>query len=536
MPTALLSVYDKSGIVAFASTLHDSGWRLVSSGGTAAAVAAAGLPVLDVAELTGVPAILGHRVVTLHPKVHGGILADRDNAQHRADLAAHGIDTIDLVVVNLYPFATDPGIELIDIGGPAMVRAAAKNFAHVGVVVDPADYDAVSAEIAAGGALSGATRARLAAKAFATTSAYDAEIVAWLGRAGREPSDADVAGDRLTTSAPDGHDHDAGDLIETAAAHVARAAELPPTITLQLEHAQALRYGENPHQQAARYRFAGVRGWWDSAEQLGGKELSYLNLYDTEAAWRLVHRFGEPACVIVKHANPCGVAVAGDIGAAYVVANACDPVSAFGGIVALNRPVTAALATALAQVFTEVVIAPDFDTVALDVFGAKKNLRLLRAQPPAPLPLDLRPIDGGLLVQQPDAVALDRTAWRVATAAQPDAAQWDDLEFAWVVCAAVSSNAIVYAKDRQAFGIGAGQQNRLDSARIAAERAGDRARGGVCASDAFFPFRDGLDAAAAAGVRAVIQPGGSVRDDEVIAAADEHGIAMVFTGQRHFRH
>ena len=497
MPTALLSVYDKTGVADLAEGLDAAGWKVLSSGGTAKEIAARGVPVTDVAELTGSGAILGHRVVTLHPKVHGGILADLGDPSHLADLAEHGIEPIDLVVVNLYPFATSPGVELIDIGGPAMVRAAAKNHDRVAVVVDPEDYDTVLAEIRAEGQVGGVSRRALARKAFATTAAYDGAIATWL-------------------------DDDIG--------------ELPETMNLALRRVQELRYGENPHQRGARYRFDGARGWWDDAVQHGGKELSYLNLYDTEAAWRLVHRFSEPACVIVKHANPCGVAVAGDVADAYTRANACDPVSAFGGIVAVNRPVTAEMAEALAPVFTEVVVAPDYDPGALTTLTAKKNLRVMSAPAPSALAFDVRPIDGGLLVQQPDPVSTDRSSWRVVTAAGPTSAQWDDLEFAWIVCAAVSSNAIVLANDRQAFGVGAGQQNRLDSACIAAARAGDRVAGGVCASDAFFPFRDGLDAVAAAGVSAVIQPGGSVRDDEVIAAADEHGIAMVFTGERHFRH
>ncbi len=505
VPTALLSVYDKSGIVEFAESLHRLGWSIVSSGGTARAIADAGTPVTDVADLTGVPAILGHRVVTLHPKIHGGILADPTDAEHVADMDHHGISPIDLVVVNLYPFSSDPSIELIDIGGPAMVRAAAKNHEHVGIVVDPADYDVVLDELGRDGALGASTKRRLARTAFAATAAYDAAIVTWLDES--EPSDGD----------------------DTAEA-------LPSSIHLALELAQPLRYGENPHQQGARYRQVGATSWWDSMTQHGGKELSYLNVFDTEAAWRLVQRFDEPAVVVVKHANPCGVAVADDITEAYVRANACDPVSAFGGIVAANRTVTVAMAEALSEVFTEVVVAPDYEPGAIDVLTAKKNLRVMSANAPSPLPYDLRPVDGGLLVQQPDLVAPRTDEWRVVTTTQPTDALWADLEFAWQVCAAVSSNAIVYAKDLQAFGIGAGQQNRLDSARIAAERSAERARGGACASDAFFPFRDGLDAAAAAGIAAVIQPGGSVRDDEVVAAADEHGIAMVFTGQRHFRH
>jgi phosphoribosylaminoimidazolecarboxamide formyltransferase/IMP cyclohydrolase len=500
VPIALLSVYDKAGIGDLAEALHRLGWRIVSSGGTAKAVAERGVPVTDVAELTGVPAILDHRVVTLHPKVHGGLLADPTKPEHQADMEAYGIEPISLVVANLYPFTSSPGIELIDIGGPAMVRASAKNHAHVAIVVDPSEYEVVLSEIEEHGEVTFATRRRLARDAFAHTAAYDAAIVSWFDASEPEPE------------------------------------PLPRTIHVALERAELLRYGENPHQQGARYRFAGAHGWWDSMVQHGGKDLSYLNLYDTEAAWRLVNDFDAPACVIVKHANPCGVAVADDVTQAYVRANACDPVSAFGGIVAVNRTVSLDMADALAGVFTEVVVAPDYDDAALDALLAKKNMRVITANLPGEWLVDLKPIDGGFIIQQPDAVSIDRSAWRVVTEVQPNASQWGDLVFAWQVCAAVSSNAIVYAKDLQAFGIGAGQQNRLDSARIAAERSAGRAVGGVCASDAFFPFRDGLDAAAAAGITAVIQPGGSMRDDEVIGAANEHGIAMVFTGERHFRH
>ncbi len=500
MPTALISVYDKSGVVVLAQGLVDAGWKIVSSGGTAAAIAAEGVPVTDLADLTGLPAILDHRVVTLHPKVHGGLLADPTKPEHQADMAAHGIEPIDLVVVNLYPFASNPSIELIDIGGPAMVRAAAKNHAHVAVIVNPGDYTAVLDEVRADGTISTTTRRRLARDAFATIAAYDAQIADWFD----EPND--------------------------------ESGPLPEGIHLSLVKQQSLRYGENPHQAGARYLAAGRRSWWDDAVQHGGKELSYLNLYDTEAAWRLVHRFADTACVIVKHANPCGVALGGDIADAYRRANDCDPVSAFGGIVAVNRPVTAAMAEALAPVFTEVVVAPSFDDDALAVFATKKNLRVLSGPQPYGAALDVRGIDGGLLVQQVDTVDLDRSHWRVATKVAPTEAQMDDLAFAWQVCAAVSSNAIVFAKGLQAFGIGAGQQNRVDSARIAQTRSAGRAVGGVCASDAFFPFRDGLDVAAEAGITAVIQPGGSVNDDQVIAAADEHGIAMVLTGERHFRH
>jgi phosphoribosylaminoimidazolecarboxamide formyltransferase / IMP cyclohydrolase len=509
MPTALLSVYDKTGITELAAALHAHGWRVVSSGGTAKAVAATGVPVTDLADLTGLPAILDHRVVTLHPKVHGGLLADPTKADHQTDMAAHGIEAIDLLVSNLYPFEAQPSIEQIDIGGPAMVRAAAKNHAHVAVVVNPVDYEVIIAEVTASGVVSAATRRRLARDAFAAIAAYDALIANWFA------TDGDLG---------------AGDLAEVG------PAPLPPSLHLSTTLVQPLRYGENPHQAGARYRAAGQRSWWDDAVQLNGKELSYLNLYDAEAAWRLVHRFDRPTCVIVKHANPCGVATGTDIAEAYTNANACDPVSAFGGIVAVNGEVGADMAEALAPVFTEVVVAPSYTPDALQILRAKSNLRLLTGPPPYGAELDVRAIDGGLLVQHADSVTIDRAAWRVVTAAQPSATQWDDLAFAWQVCAAVSSNAIVYARDLQAVGIGAGQQNRLDSARIAATRAGDRSQGAVCASDAFFPFRDGLDAAAAAGVQAVIQPGGSVRDDEVIAAADEHGVAMVFTGERHFRH
>ena len=514
VPTALLSVYDKTGVTEFAAALANLGWDLLSSGGTARVIREAGIDVTDVADLTGVAPILGHRVVTLHPKVHGGILADLDNESHRADLAEYGIEPIALVVVNVYPFQDAPGIELIDIGGPAMIRAAAKNHGQVTVLVDRDDYDTVLAELRAGGEVRAETRRRLARRAFELTAEYDRGVAEWFA-GGEDAGDVEAA--PVGAGAPVG-------------------TELPSMLRLDAELATPLRYGENPHQQGARYRFAGAQSWWDDATQLGGKELSYLNVYDTEAAWRLVHRFDEPAAVIVKHANPCGVAVADTVADAYRLAHECDPVSAFGGIVALNRRVPLELAEALAPVFTEVVIAPSFDDDALAVLAEKKNLRLLAASEPGLPALDLRSVDGGLLVQHLDRVSLDVDEWDVVTMAHPSEAQWADLRFAWTVCAVVSSNAIVFANDGRAIGIGAGQQNRVDSARIAAQRAGDRANGGVCASDAFFPFRDGLDVAAAAGIGAVVQPGGSVRDADVIAAADEHGIAMVFTGERHFRH
>ncbi len=500
---ALLSVYDKAGVVGLAAGLHELGWELISSGGTARTIADAGIDVADVADITGFPAILGHRVVTLHPKVHGGILADRDDPAHRAELEQYGIDGIDLVVVNVYPFTSDPSVELIDVGGPTMIRAAAKNHAHVGVVVDPADYEPVLEQLRRNGSLDLGTRRRLARKAFAHTATYDAGIVQWLDSLGADPTD-------------DG---------------------LPRSLHLALERAQELRYGENPHQVAARYRFSGARSWWDDAVQHGGKDLSYLNLYDTEAAWRLANNLGgEPTCAVIKHANPCGVAVAGDIATAYRRAHECDPVSAYGGIVAVNREVTAEMAAELAPVFTEVVVAPGYEQEALGILTAKKNLRVMEAPPPGQDPWALRSIDGGLLVQTPDGFESGREEWRVVTRRPPTAEEWSDLEMAWRVVASVTSNAIVLVKDRRAVGIGAGQQNRRDAGRIAAEKADGRAAGGACASDAFFPFRDGLDAAADAGATAVVQPGGSVRDQEVIDAADEQGLAMVFTGERHFKH
>ncbi len=500
---ALLSVFDKTGITELAKSLVDAGWTLLSSGGTAAKIAEAGLPVTDVADHTGSPIMLGHRVVTLHPKVHGGILADRNNAEHQADLETHDIAPIDLVVVNLYPFNAQPGIEMIDIGGPTMVRAAAKNHEFVGVVVDPDDYPAVAAEIADGD-LSDGTKRRLARKAFAHTAAYDASIVSWLDDTD-EASDADDP--------------------------------LPDSIHLAADRVQDLRYGENPHQVGARFRFAGQQSWWDDAVQHNGKALSYLNLLDTESAWQLVHALGtDPTAVVIKHANPCGAAASDDITEAYARAHACDSVSAFGGIVAINREVPTELAEQLIEVFTEVIVAPGFSTGAMEVLTTKKNLRVIEAMPPSSALLTMRSIDGGLLVQTTDRLIAQPDDWTVATDRSPTADEMADLAFAWQIAARVTSNTIVLAKDRQAVGIGAGQQNRRDAGRIAAEKADGRAVGGACASDAFFPFKDGLEAAIDAGCTAVVQPGGSVRDDEVIAAANEAGIAMVLTGERHFTH
>ena len=504
-------MYDKSGIVEFAQALHELGWDLISSGGTARVIAAAGVPVTDVADLTGVPAILGHRVVTLHPKVHGGLLADPTNAEHRADMAEYGIEPIELVVANLYPFSAEPSIELIDIGGPTMVRAAAKNHAFVGIVTDPSRYDEVLAELRAEGALTQATRTRLARDAFAHTAAYDAEILAWFDTGQPAPGETGSADD-----AP---------------------AELPATISLTLSREQVLRYGENPHQVGARYSAGGESGWWATAAQHGGKEMSYLNVYDTEAAWRLVHSIGErPAAVVIKHANPCGVAVADDIATAYARAHACDTTSAFGGIIALNRTVTLEVAQAIAPVFTEVLVAPGYEPDALATLQEKKNLRILTASAPGAPGLSLRPVDGGYLVQTPDLVTDDPAGWTVATRRAPSDVEWVDLVLAWQIVAKVTSNAIVLVKDGQAVGIGCGQQNRRDAGHLAAMKADGRAAGGAYASDAFFPFADGLDAAIEAGATCVIQPGGSIRDEEVIAAADAAGLAMVFTGERHFRH
>jgi len=508
---ALLSVYDKTGIVELSRGLVELGWELVSSGGTASVLVDEGLPVTEVAQVTGAPEMLGGRVKTLHPAIHGGILADRSDPGHMAELEAHGIDPIDLVVANLYPFAEWPGVEMIDIGGSAMVRAAAKNHAHVGVVVDPSDYPDLLDELRSGNLLSESTRLALARRAFSHTASYDASITAWFD-SGLPVSDTDSG----------------------------FAAALPDTLHLSLERGDELRYGENPHQAGARYRWAvDLAGWWDAAILHGGKAMSYLNVFDTEAAWRLVNELGdEPAAVVVKHANPCGVAVAENVSDAYRAAHGCDPVSAFGGIVALNRMVTMAVVEPLSEVFTEVVVAPAYEPEALEALRARTNLRILEGPPPgrADWILDLRSIDGGLLVQTVDQVDDDSPAWRVVTDREPTDSEWADLALAWKVAARVTSNAIVLVKDRQAVGIGAGQQNRRDAARIAAEKAEGRATGGACASDAFFPFRDGLDAAIDAGATAVIQPGGSVRDDEVIAAANEVGLAMVFTGRRHFRH
>jgi len=504
---ALISVYDKAGLTELASGLVDLGWELVASGNTARALADAGIAHVEVAALTGAPEMLGGRVKTLHPTIHGGILADRSKAEHMSDLAALGIDVIDLVVCNLYPFRSDPSIELIDVGGPTMVRAAAKNHAHVGVVVDPADYPAVLAELRQATTLSDDTRRRLARAAFAHTAAYDAAIVGWFDDGG------------------------AGGGAEL----------LPPTLHLALERAEELRYGENPHQAGARYRATGEPTWWDGVVQHAGTALSYLNLFDADAAWRLVHEMSSgdaSAVAIIKHANPCGAAVAGDLAGAYALALECDPVAAFGGVVALGGPCTAAVAREVAAgPQADVIVAPVWEPEAVALLVARrKATRLLEAPPYAGARLELRSLGGGYLVQDADRFETTRSEWQVATKAVPTAEQWRDVELAWRVCARTSSNAIVIVASGQAVGIGAGQQSRVEAAEIAVRKAAGRAAGAVAASDAFFPFRDGLDVLASAGVAVVIQPGGSVRDGDVVAAADEHGTAMVLTAERHFRH
>ncbi len=500
---ALLSVYDKTGVVELAQQLHALDIDLVSSGGTAAAIADAGIPVTDVADITGFPAMLGHRVVTLHPRIHGGILADRRDVSHLRDLEAHNLDLIDIVVGNLYPFNSEPSIDLIDIGGPTLLRAAAKNHEYVTVLVDPADYPAVLEELAKGSTTPG-LRHRLARKAFAHTASYDAAIAGWFN---------DNAGPE--------------------------APSLPETIHVSMERAQELRYGENPHQSGARYRTAGGQSWWDTVVQHSGVDLSYLNIFDADAAWTLVHDLGDgPACAIIKHANPCGAAVASDLATAYANAFACDERSAFGGIVACNRIVDLATVEAMeAAAQADLIIAPGYEHGVIDRLKAKrKNTRILTAPTPQSAGPMIRQLSDGYLVQDPYSFASAAADWEVVTDRQPTAEERADAEVAWRVCGHVTSNAIVLVKDGVAWGIGAGQQNRVESSEIATQKADGRAKGGACASDAFFPFPDGIDAAALAGVAVVIQPGGSVNDEAVVEAANRHGLAMIFTGERQFRH
>ena len=512
---ALLSVSNKDGLLEFAQALHQRGVAMLSTGGTATLLERAGVPVTQVSSHTGFPEIMDGRVKTLHPKIHGGLLGRRNVDD--AVMRQHGIEPIDLLVVNLYPFAATiakPGcsyedaIENIDIGGPAMVRAAAKNHDRVAVIVDPADYAVVLDELArTDGALSEATRKRLAAKAFAHTASYDSAVASYLARV-----------------------NDAG-------------GEFPQSLTLQFQKRMDLRYGENPHQTAAFYRAPDAQGASiGSARQLQGRTLSYNNIADGDTALECVRQFAQPACVIVKHANPCGVAIASDALAAYDRAFKTDPTSAYGGIIAFNRKLTADIArTILDRQFVELIIAPEVDADALEICKRRENVRVLVTDGLAASNArhEYRSVDGGLLVQTRDQGMVGKADLKVVTKRQPTPAELDDLLFAWQVCKYVKSNAIVYVKERMTVGVGAGQMSRVYSSRIAAMKAKDEGlavAGAVMASDAFFPFRDGLDVAAEFGIKAVIQPGGSMRDNEVIAAADEHGIAMVLTGMRHFRH
>ena len=516
---ALLSVTDKTGLAEFARRLAGRGVELVSTGGTAKTLRDAGLPVRDVAELTGFPEMFEGRVKTLHPKVHGGILHRRENAEHRAAAAAHGIAPIDMVVVNLYPFektATKPGVtfeelvENIDIGGPAMVRSAAKNFADVAILTSPCQYGALGDELTEKqGALSLETRWRLAQQAFAATAAYDAAIANTLERA-RLPS------------------------FENAHAAVSFSDEFPHALRLSYPLAQMLRYGENPHQRAALYADGSHRGI-AGAEQLQGKELSYNNLVDLDACWELTQEFEEPMVAIIKHTNPCGAATGLDVLEAYRKALVADPVSAFGGVIGINREVDGDAAEEMAALFVEAIAAPGFSAEARVRFATKKNLRLVAVKP-AETPRVIKQVSGGLLLQDADRGRVASGELKIVTQRKPTVEEMESLLFAWRVCKHVKSNAIVYARDGQTIGVGAGQMSRVDAAKFGAVKAVLPLVGCVAASDAYFPFPDGLETAVAAGATAIIQPGGSVRDNEVIAAADRLGVAMVLTGMRHFRH
>jgi len=512
---ALISVYDKTGLAELARGLHEAGVEIVSTGTTAATIAASGVPVTPVEDVTGFPECLDGRVKTLHPFVHAGLLADLDNPRHRAQIEDLGIEPFGLLVSNLYPFeaaaasgaAPEECVEQIDIGGPAMVRAAAKNHAGVAVVTDPAAYPELLAAVRGGG-FTLAARRRLAARAFAHTAAYDMAVSAWFA----------------SVYAPDETAHETG---------------WPAVAGAQWRRREVLRYGENPHQRAALYESAGGAGL-AQARQLHGKQMSYNNYVDADAGWRAAWDFAQPCVAIIKHTNPCGIAIGSDIAAAHRRAHAGDPISAFGGIIAANRPVTRALAGQIAEVLTEVVVAPGFDGDALDVLTVKKNLRLLCCSPPDRGPgVEWRPISGGVLMQSGDRVDApgdDPATWELRSGSPADPDTLADLAFAWRACRAVKSNAILLAAGGATVGIGMGQVNRVDSARLAVSRAGDRARGAVAASDAFFPFPDGLRVLIDAGVRAVAEPGGSVRDDEVVACAAAAGITLYFTGTRHFLH
>ena len=517
---ALISVYDKTGLAELAQDLHRAGAEIVSTGNTAAAIEAAGVPVTRVEDVTGFPECLDGRVKTLHPNIHAGLLADTGRPEHRAELDSAGIRAFNLLVSNLYPFertvasGADPAqcVEQIDIGGPAMVRAAAKNHASVAVVTDPSQYPAV-AQALAGGGFTLEQRRRLAARAYAHTAAYDAAVASWFASA----------------YAPD---------------EPARETGLPDVLGGLWTRAEVLRYGENPHQRAALYRRGDAGGGPDAgiagAQQLQGKEMSYNNYVDADAARRAAYDFAGPCVAIMKHSNPCGIAVGPDLADAHRKAHACDPVSAYGGVIAANGTVTAALAGQIAEILTDVLIAPDFEPEALDILARRKNLRVLRCPAPdAARGLEWRQISGGLLAQSADRIGEpgdDPASWKLAAGPAADAATLRDLGFAWRACRSVKSNAILLASGEASVGIGMGQVNRVDSARLAVTRAGDRARGSVAASDAFFPFPDGLQVLAEAGVRAVAEPGGSIRDEEVIAAAREAGLTLYLTGVRHFFH
>ncbi|SEC55709.1 phosphoribosylaminoimidazolecarboxamide formyltransferase / IMP cyclohydrolase [Nocardioides exalbidus] len=509
---ALVSVYDKAGLDDLVRGLHDAGVELVSTGGSAALIESLGLPVTKVEDLTGFPECLDGRVKTLHPRVHAGILADRRLDSHVAQLEELGVEPFDLVVSNLYPFtqtvasgaSPDECVEQIDIGGPSMVRAAAKNHPSVAIVTSPAAYDAVLAAVAAGG-FTLAERQRLAAEAFVHTATYDVHVASWMGN--------------VLTDTSDG-------------------SGFPAWMGGTWDKAGELRYGENPHQSAALYTQP-ARGGLARAEQLHGKEMSYNNYVDADAARRAAYDFDEPAVAIIKHANPCGIAVGEDVAAAHRKAHACDPVSAFGGVIATNVAVSVAMAEQVAEVFTEVIVAPGYEDGAVEVLQAKKNIRILTCEPVARGEVEMRPVSGGLLVQQRDYVDApgdDVSTWTLATgeAASPEVLA--DLAFAWRACRAVKSNAILLAADGASVGVGMGQVNRVDSCRLAVERAGDRVTSAVAASDAFFPFPDGPQILIDAGVKAIVQPGGSVRDAEVVAACEAAGVTMYLTGTRHFFH
>ena len=541
---ALISVSDKSGIVDFARELKGFGVEIISTGGTAKTLRENGIDVIDVADVTGFPEMMDGRVKTLHPKIHGALLGLRDNETHVAAMREHAIEPIDMAVVNLYPFeqtimtggaTLDDAIEQIDIGGPAMIRSAAKNFRDVAVIVSSEHLPAISAEMKQhDGALTETTRLKLARHAFGLTSMYDMRISAHLSSTLLEIGDSRTrpTGGIAGTSGGGGGVH----FNRIFSQRTRQMRDLAELGLMKLSRRKELRYGENPHQEAALYD-AGWEGGVANAELLSGKEMSFNNYVDADAAWQLVCDFDELACAIIKHTNPAGVAIASSAEDAYRRALACDPVSAFGGIIAFNRSVDEAAAAAVVEIFTEVVIATDYSEAAIEILKSKKNLRVLRtAKIERAEGLDYRQISGGMLAQTRDTHRLKRDELKAVTKRAPTDKEIEDLLFAWTVCKHTKSNAIVYARDHQTVGVGAGQMSRVDSVKIAAMRAQLPVEGSVMASDAFFPFRDGLDEAAKNGIVAVIQPGGSVRDEEVIAAADEHNMAMVFTGVRHFKH